>query len=123
MTSLNISSLHRYPEEADAQTLRVAVLLDELDFPGVDQVCDPALQFPALSPRPASSWPSVRMVARAIFSLRLLPAPLLLSTRPRQQHVLLVQGFPCVQTLNCTRNILSCTLCSRIRARGTSWWS
>lgn len=27
----------RYPEEADAQTLRVAVLLDELDFPGVGQ--------------------------------------------------------------------------------------
>ena len=24
----------RYPEEADAQTLRVGVLLDELDFPG-----------------------------------------------------------------------------------------
>ena len=24
----------RYPEEADAQTLRTAILLDELDFPG-----------------------------------------------------------------------------------------
>lgn len=30
-----LSLVHRYPEEADAQTLRVAVLLDELDFPGV----------------------------------------------------------------------------------------
>lgn len=30
-------NMHRSPEEADAQAVRVAVLLDELDFPGFDK--------------------------------------------------------------------------------------
>ena len=40
MPTLSVSSnalshgCGRYPEEADAQTLRTAILLDELDFPG-----------------------------------------------------------------------------------------
>lgn len=37
-----VCNMGRYPSEADAQSLRVAVLLDELDFPGIGQP-DPRL--------------------------------------------------------------------------------
>ncbi len=31
--------MNRGPEEADAETVRVGVLLDELDFPGTPRLC------------------------------------------------------------------------------------
>ena len=32
-------AVNRGPEEADAETVRVGVLLDELDFPGAPRLC------------------------------------------------------------------------------------
>jgi hypothetical protein len=51
--------LNRYPEEADAQTLRVGVLLDELDFPGAG-VPDPRTGNIVVELKTANAMPLLR---------------------------------------------------------------
>ncbi len=50
---------YRYPSEADAQSLRVAVLLDELDFPGLGQP-DPRVGHIVVELKTANAIPLLR---------------------------------------------------------------
>ena len=49
----------RYPSEADAQAVRVAVLLDELDFPGLGQP-DPRVGHIVVELKTANAVPLLR---------------------------------------------------------------
>jgi hypothetical protein len=57
--TLPVLVLTRYPEEADAQTLRVGVLLDELDFPGAG-VPDPRTGNIVVELKTANAMPLLR---------------------------------------------------------------
>jgi hypothetical protein len=80
----------RYPSEADAQAVRVAVLLDELDFPGMGQP-DPRVGHIVVELKTANAVPLLRYSC----SNRIIGLPTAQLNARRYEYMLLTDSTAC----------------------------